>query len=208
LVKFSHFNHVCQLRDEGLLYMNNLPYFWKIEDENLRGDKYDGVAEIKRGNSGTATFKNDPRNQVKITSWSIGIQPPQPENINLFCMCAVRPSVGSFPVDERNVQFGDYAIILTNPQEFINRISLQLRSQHVKHKADLVEYVSDDYRGEIGPFRKLLKHAYQSEWRLVCYGGNGEARIFRIGSISDICIVVKSSEVNQSISGLLNVPIA
>lgn len=203
MVKFGQYEHICQLRDEGLLYMNNLPHFWKIEDGELRGDKFDGVAEVMRGSSGTVTPKNDLENPAKIVKWDIRTHPPQPEKINIFCLCAVRPSVGTFPVDKRNFRFGAYALILTNPREFIDRISSQLKSQNICHKARLVKYVDDDYTGEFGPFRKLIRFAYQSEWRLVCYDGIGERRIFYIGDIKDICIVVKSNKVNQKIPEIL-----
>lgn len=119
-------------------------------------------------------------------------------------MCAVRPSVGSFPIDQRNFEFGDYALILTNPQKFIDRISSQLESQQINHKANLVEYVDNNYVGEVGPFRKLKNFDYQSEWRLVCYNGPGKERNdIHIGSIKDICVVVKSNEVNQRLSIIL-----
>ncbi|MFC1934776.1 hypothetical protein ACFLXZ_00470 [Chloroflexota bacterium] len=203
LVKFSQYEHICQLRDEGILYMNNLPYFWQIEDEELRGDKLDSIAEIRRGNSGIAVPKNEPDKPVTITSWNSWRYPCQPEKTNIFCMCAVRPSVGSFPIDKKNFRFGDYALILTNSQEFIDRISSQLKAQNISHKANLVEYVSNNYVGEVGLFRKSKKFAYQSEWRLVCFDGPGKERDFRIGDIKDICIIVKSSEVNQRLSVLL-----
>ena len=46
LVKFGSHEHILQLQQTGLLYLNNLPYFWKIEDQELRGDRYDGVDNI------------------------------------------------------------------------------------------------------------------------------------------------------------------
>jgi len=207
LVKFGHYEHICQLRDEGLLYMNTLQYLRQIEDEELRGDEFEGVAEVHRGDRGTFTPENEPEKQFIIGRWKLRWDLPQLEKINIFCMCAVRPSVGSFPVDKRNFRFGDYVLILLNPQEFIDRISSQLESQNVNHNANLVEYISNDPVGEVGPFRKRKNFTYQSEWRLVCYGGNGEARIFRIGSITDICMVVKSNDVNKKLPGLLNVTI-
>ncbi len=187
--------------------MNNLPYFWQIEDEELRGDKLDSVAEIRRGNSGIAVSKNEPDKPVTITNWNLWTYPYQPEKKNIFCMCAVRPSVGSFPIDKRNFRFGDYALIVTNPQAFIDRISSQLRSQNISHKANLVEYVSNNYVGAVGPFRKFKNFAYQSEWRLVCYGGPGKQRDdIRVGDIKDICIVVKNIEVNEQVARLLELP--
>jgi hypothetical protein len=164
LVKFGQYEHLCQLRDEGLLYLNNLPYFWKIEeDEELRGDPFDGVAEVLRGSKGTVTPRNGPGVPVDVHNWVIRVHPPEAEKMNIFCMCAVHPSAGSFPVDERNFRFGDHALVLTNPQEFIDRTASQLESENISRRADLVEYVDDEHMGEVGPFRKLRSFAYQSE---------------------------------------------
>jgi hypothetical protein len=49
LIKFGKLEHLQQLQDKGLLYMNNLPYFWNIEDEELRGDPLDCAAQVLRG---------------------------------------------------------------------------------------------------------------------------------------------------------------
>ena len=203
LVKFGHYEHICQLRDQGLLYMNNLPYFWNIEGDELRRDELDSVAEVVRGSYGTATPANEPERHMKVRNWHIRKHPHEPEKINIFCMFAVRPSVRTLPVDKRNFRFGDYALILTDPQEFIDRISSQLKSHNIRHKANLVEYVSNKYVGEIGPFRKRKEFTYQSEWRVVCYNGPGKERIFRIGCIKGISLIVKSNEANQKISDLL-----
>ncbi|MFV1967548.1 MAG: hypothetical protein ACC628_19135 [Pirellulaceae bacterium] len=203
LAKFGQYEHMCQLRDEGLLYLNNLPYFWKTEDEELRGDPFDGVSEVLRGSSGTVTSAGSPRKPMKVTSWVIRVYPPQAENTNIFCMCAVRPLAGSFPVDERNLRFGSHALVMTNAQEFIDRIASQLKSKNITGKADLVEYVDENYKGDVGPFRKLTGFAYQSEWRLICYDGPGGPRKLRIGSIRDICTIVRNVEVNQKISEFL-----
>jgi hypothetical protein len=206
LVKFGRYENLCQLRDQGLLYMKSLQYFKKIEDEDLRGDKYEGVAEIKRGTSGTVTPKNNPGSPYIVRRWEIRWDLPHYKNINIFCMCAVRPSMGSFPVNKRNFRFGDHALILTKPQEFIDRISSQLKSQNINHKANLVEYFNNDYVGEVGPFRKPINFAYQSEWRLACYSGHDkELNDICIGNIKDISIVVGSTDVNSKLSDLLNI---
>ncbi len=52
LIKFGLQDHLLQLQDEGLLYMNNLPCFWKIEDEELRGDPCDCIDEVAIRESG------------------------------------------------------------------------------------------------------------------------------------------------------------
>ena len=167
LVKFGCLKHLQQLQDDGLLYMNNLPYFWKTEDDELRGDPYDSVDEVARGSKARILLQDGTEVPFESTNWAIRIHPFEPARINVFCMYALRPSAGSFPVDDRNYKFGDCALVVTEPQEFIDRVATRLRKEGISGKADLVEYVDDQYIGKIGPFRKLGQFAYQSEWRLV-----------------------------------------
>jgi hypothetical protein len=200
LVKFGQQEHLQQLQDDGLLYMNNLPYFWQIEDEELRGDPYDSVDEVARGRNSKITLPNGREVPFQGTSWVIRIRPPEAERINIFCMYALRPSTGSFPVDSRNYKFGDSALVVTQPQEFIDRVGASLRTDRINGRGDLVEYVDEQYAGEIGPFRKLRQFTYQSEWRLVCYDGPGEVRKIMIGGIRNISIVMPSREINKIVT--------
>ena len=133
---------------------------------------------------------------LKLTKWTLRVPPEEPELINIFCMFALRPALGSFPVDERNFRFGDYALVLLDPQEFINRIHEKLKVLKIEHKANLVEYVPNDYSGKLGLFRKREAYGYQSEWRLVTYKGPGCQRRIEIGSIDDISTMIASAEIN------------
>jgi hypothetical protein len=201
LVKFGLKEHLLQLSDQGLLYMNNLPHFWKIEDECLRGDPYDSVDRVEIGNHGTIQVKgtNNLDIPLKLTKWTLRVHPEEPERINIFCMFALRPAFGSFPVDEKNFRFGEYALVLLDPQQFINRIHEKLKVLRIEHKANLVEYVPNDFSGRLGPFRKRETYRYQSEWRLVAYKGPGCERKIKIGSIDDISTIIASSEINGAI---------
>ncbi len=197
LIKFGQQEHLLQLQDEGFLYMNHLPYFWKIEDEELRGDPFDCNARIERGPRIGLTLE-DGREVFMEGTWTLGAPPSEPEKINMLCMYALRPlAKDTFPVDERNFRFGEHALVLINRDEFMLRIESVLKSQRIKAQAGLVEYVDDCYRGELGPFRKLPKFAYQSEWRLVCLDGPGGPRAMRMGSIRDISVIIRSDEVNK-----------
>jgi hypothetical protein len=196
LIKFGREEDLLQLRDEGLLYMNNLPYFWGIEDEALRGDPFDCVTEINRGPKVTMR-QPDGKDLVIGGNWVIRMHPPAPEKMNIFCMYALRPAIENFPVDERNFRFGEHAVVLLNPQEFMTRIGSYLKTEKIEARGDLVEYVDDDHTGKLGPFKKLRKFAYQSEWRLVCMSGPGGPRNIRIGSIRDISALVRCVEINK-----------
>jgi hypothetical protein len=124
------------------------------------------------------------------------MHPPAPEKINIFSMYALRPVIGNFPIDERNFRFGEHALVMLNPQEFMTRIEAILKTNEIEAKGDLVEYVDDDHTGKLGPFKKLRKFAYQSEWRFVCLGGSGGPRKIQIGSIRDISALIRCDEIN------------
>jgi len=199
LIKFGLQKHLLQLQEEGLLYMNNLPYFWGIEDGELRGDPFDCNARIERGPKIGLTLP-DGKEVFMEGTWTLRMPPSEPDKINLFCMYALRPlAEGSFPVDAKNLRFGEHALVLINRNEFMLRIESVVKSQRIKAQAGLVEYVDDCYKGELGPFRKLTKFSYQSEWRLVCLDGPGGPREIRIGSIRDISAIIRSDEVNKEI---------
>jgi len=193
LIKFGSCEHVSQLRDDGLLYMNNLPYFWKIEDSRLRGDECDGVDARHTGNSGTVKTL-DGKTIATVTNWTANLPPSKPEKINLFCMYALRQS--SLPVDKRNYRFGDHTVVVTHAQEFIDRVASHLKHQRIAFKANLVEYVDDNQNGQLGPFKKRRMFAHQSEWRVGCYDGPGGVRKITIGSIQDISFIIPSNELN------------
>lgn len=115
-------------------------------------------------------------------------------------MYALRPLIdGTFPVNKKMQKFGNHALLLMNRDEFLHRLELKLKSQEIVGDGDLVEYVSDEHIGELGPFRKLSRFSYQYEWRLVCYDGPGDVRKINIGSIRDISVILPTDEVNKQI---------
>jgi len=199
LIKFGELEHLEQLQDEGLIYMNILPYFWKIEDEELRGDPFDcAIQAIQRGPMITMGLPDG--KVVKVCNdYTMKIRPLNPEKINIYCMYALRPHIdGVFPVDKRNQRFGGYALLI-NPNEFMQRLELYLKSNEILANGDLVEYVNDEHTDKLGPFRKFSRFSYQHEWRLVCHNGSGEPRIIQIGSIQDISVILPFNEVDKQI---------
>lgn len=198
LIKIGKQEHIAALHDEGLLYMNTLPYYWEIEDGEVRGDPHDGIDKLLRGESARISSDDGTEIPVTVIGWNLRIHPINPDEINLFCMYSLRRS--TFPVDDRAHEFGDTALILTRPQEFLDRIGAAMRDQNARGHGDLVEYVPDNYAGEIGPFRKLQKFSWQSEWRLVTYHGPKGPRTLSIGCLHDISKIVSVAELNQFVS--------
>ena len=198
LIKFGEYEHLCSLRDKGEIYMNTLPYFREIEDGELRGDPFDSVTEIIRGNKGHIALETGQK--IQLTDFVLRIGPDTPENTNLFCMYTMRPKHGAYPINEKNFKFGEYALVFFDSQELINRIGKSLRQLGISAKANIVEYVGNDHVGEMGPFKKLEAFSYQSEWRLVCENGTGNPRTIVIGDLSTICTLVKAKNINKEIT--------
>lgn len=198
VVKFGKQINILDLQNEGLLYLNNLTYFWDIEDEELRGDPFDSVEEVRRGPRVEIPLPDGKRFSME-GEWVIRSYPTNPEKINIFCMYALRPFSGTFPINEKIFRFGEFALVIIDKPEFFKRIESTLKLQKIRGEAGLVEYVVNDYTGQLGPFRKLKRFEYQSEWRLVCYDGPGGPRKIRIGSIKDISIIIRSNQINEEI---------
>jgi hypothetical protein len=175
--------------------MNNLAYFWQLEDGQVRGDPHDGIATLHRGSHAEIYTQDGTKIPVATTEWTLRIPPDASDTINVFCMYALRAS--SSPVPERVIEFGDSALVITNPQEFMDRVLSHLRDNNIQGNADLVEYVPNDYAGEIGPFRKLETFRWQSEWRLVCYAGPSGPRTLSLGPLEDIADLIPTSELNK-----------
>ena len=197
LLKFGKREHLFQLRNEGLLYLNALPYFGEIEDGGIRGDCFDGVEQVARGHKAKLKAANGAEIPLNVTNWTFRIHPFEPERMNLFCMYACRPSLGTFPVNDRNNAFGDHVLVMTNPQRFLDQVASTLKTQGIQGKFGLVEYVDDEHTGQLGPFRKLKKFAFQSD------DGPGEARMIRIGSLGDISKIIPTNEMHRELARLL-----
>jgi hypothetical protein len=105
---------------------------------------------------------------------------------------------GGFPVDPRNLAFGDSYIVLTNGQEFVNRVRSAPLPKGRKLHLGLIQYVErTTYDGRLEPFRKFGDFSYQQEFRLAVFGGDGNEFELAIGDISDICVVGPTSEINE-----------
>ncbi len=199
LIKFGSYENICSLRDKGEIYMNTLPYFREIEDNELRGDPFDSVNEIQRGTKGHVLIPNSDK-KIQITNFEIRIGPDEAEKINLYCMYALRARPESYPINEKNFKFGSHALIIFKAQLFMDKLRNSLKEKGINGSSNLVEYIDNNHTGEVGKFKKLEKFSYQSEWRMVCNNGEGRSRKITIGSIKEISLMVESKNINNEVS--------
>ena len=193
-IKFGNLHHLQTMQNDGLLYMNPIQYFWDIDDDNLRGDLLDSLKEYHKGSKAELIFNDNLNFKPTVKSWDLKIHADNYQETNLFCMYALKPDTCPIPI--KNYEFGNYALLILYPDKFMDQIVSSIRKQKLNLRAELVSYVSDNHTGKIGSFVKLNKYKYQSEWRMQINNGNGKPRKFHIGNISDISLIVKTSELS------------
>ncbi len=205
LLKFGEREHLEEFRREGLLYMNPLAYFLKLESDAERGDSFEGATWIYQpkhveivsdtGGIGLGKFvarEPDSAGPVRI---ALG----RTAACNVYCMFAVTKPVDGELVNSENLKFGNSVVAVLNVGEFLNRIASAARDAGLSSEAGLVEYYDEEgYSGETGRFRKRSKFAHQQEFRIVVEPGCAGPRRIVVGSLLDITSeVLPSSEANQ-----------
>jgi hypothetical protein len=193
-IKFGELDHINSLIDRGELYLNTFKYFREIEDGAVRGDRYEGASEIHRGTKGSINTSVGEVVGAYLVSWDLGLFSVVNSNTNIFSIFTLTPN--NYPITERVLDFGEYAFVVRRPDEFLARIKTALEAQGVVGCCNRVEYVSDDFTGDIDPFTKRSLFEWQSEWRLKVDGGSGEARKIVIGNLSDIAFICRTTDVN------------
>jgi hypothetical protein len=193
LLKLGRKEHLETLRN-GLLYMNTLAYFNKLEADSARSDEYEGTDSILQPQHvrhfiiepnvpGVSPHRVNPQDLDGPLRWSRN----RTSACNVFCMFSItEPIVGPvFP--EGYEWFGDHFVIFTDTPEFLTRVGLALQSQGLRGCRGMVEYYDEsEYSGETGRFRKRSRFAYQREFRIIVEPGLDGPRCFEIGDLTDI----------------------
>lgn len=190
LIKVGKSSHIDQLQQEGLIYCNTLKYFRDIESSNKeRHDGREGAnSSIKGGNLQIfIPGRKDPL-PVQITKSHLNTYDDSTLMTHLYCLYAITPKhiTGKPFIDEKNIGFGEKALLLTRPLEFIERIKKAI-SQNIKCYYDLVDYYDDNETHEhLTVFQKPNQFEHQNEFRFHFKGHIGDTLEVRIGSIEDI----------------------
>lgn len=190
--------HILNLLQKGEIYINTVNIIREYDDNEERSDPHDSILErdflgkvkVKIGDVGLDTKNNgitlDAENCVMIKDSEI--------NGNIYCLSGIYTKELE---DERETiefktqSFGESVIIITNPREFINRVTTTLKAngyQDIKYWA--VEYFPNDYSGEVGIFRKHEKFKHQNEFRFFIPNTNNEPIRIEIGAIEDIAVMM------------------
>jgi hypothetical protein len=202
LFKVGSLEHLAAMQ-RGLLYMNSLAYFAKLEKEStgaLRSDLLETILGriyggptgkyfnkfILRIGDGNEAKEFDVSNNAVLT-----VAVPDPSHAMIFCFSALADeetgrmpgeSNGELRLDERLLKFGSHMLLIRNAPALSARITDAISkhpylysSKYFQGGYGLVEYVDlERTSGNIGLFRKDKKYSWQHEFRF-CFGVRDEA---------------------------------
>lgn len=202
IIKFSERKYIQELQ-EGKIYMNTLEYFRNCENEvhkdNLEGA--DALHQADRIVSLTIEATNIKPIILTKDSGLINFSMGSEHNryINIYCMylwTIIRDKQSE--IDNRLLEFGDTALIITNRNEFIRRVLKSVKQEGYNCQYGLIEYFDEEtFHGDVGIFKKRKSFEYMNEFRIaVAARMDNKPYILNIGSISDISVIIKPHDTN------------
>lgn len=201
LVKIGKPEHLEDFRKTGRMRMPRLATFQGLEDDVGRGDRHDGLAAWLQPEKCVVKFKD-----ITLTGLirPVAVSLDDTARHHVFCLHAITsyrlPAIfdeAAPAIDPENFKLGTHALIITNPTEFIRRLTAAAKRAKIGLLAGPVEYLDPDvHHGEVGAFRKFKSYAYQSEWRVLVDPTSDEILWLDLGSLEDISLLVSTSEIN------------
>ena len=204
-IKVGELKYMEKLLLEGEIFCKPFKYFTAAEQDSLRHDKYDGAAYITQ-------IKNiellDPVSKQPFAKASSGqLYYHQPEDKgNIYCLYGIETAslnlsadiTQAFNLDMNGLNFGDTAIIIFDPGEFIERAKKEIqRLGNIFQFGPVIYYDEKSYQGELSPFYKSKKFSLQKEIRFWIPNRLDQDLTFKIGNISDIAKLLPKDDIQK-----------
>lgn len=193
-LKLGSEENILVLFENGTIYMNTIEYFRKVEDEELRGDKYEGVSRVI--NSLPGTFKI-PGIEREFNYIKVHLRESYKEVLgNIYSLYAISSKGYSNPLDfefdKRNLRFGTHGILIKNLPLFFSKIESELKRNNLKFNHGFVDYYDkEEVCKEISLFEKPNEFEYQKEFRFYIENDKIEPIKIQIGSMKDYAEIFK-----------------
>jgi hypothetical protein len=206
LFKFGELEHLRALR-QGIVYTSPWNYFSNAEN----------VAE-RDPNEGTHAWFNPTQTTIQIAgrkftkeggTLSASIKFPDTQT-KVFCAseaCRENCSVAGPIFEERMTRHGQHLLVITGVKHFCEQLTaaltiLQDKKVIERFEARRVTYFDENtYDGEVGPFQKASRFAFEKEWRLMVRSVVAENVSFKldIGSIESDSTLMATKDFKNKI---------
>ena len=197
-LKLGSEENILDLFENGTIYMNTIEYFRKVEDEELRGDKYEGVSRVINSLPGTFKIPGIDRefNYIKVH-----LKESYKEVLgNIYSLYAISskgfPNPLDFKFDERNLRFGTHGVMIKDLPLFFNKIENELKKNNLKFNHGFVDYYDkEEVSREITLFEKPLEFEHQKEFRFYVENDKIKPIKIQIGSMKDYAEILKIEDI-------------
>jgi len=188
-LKFGAEEHIKDLHRNGTIFMNPIQYFRTLEDEELRGDSYEGISKITNLPPGQFEI---PAIGFKGNYLSIQLRESYETILgNIFSLYCIsshgwkRPK--DFKFDERIKRFGSHCLVVKDNMTFLSRIKNELERLDLRCRHGFIEYYDKHtVNRTITLFEKPLEFEYQKEFRFYVERDSDQPFKFSIGSLTEI----------------------
>ena len=203
LIKFGKREHLEKLQRMGQMRFTSLESFRQTKEQQ-RGDELEGALEIVNGGFtevncehptlGTFNFKIDEQSETRFLK----------TDASPYCIFScyaltyeMLNTADIYKIDERMAEFGDHALVIKNPRQFIDRVHEQLIIQNKSWKTNLTQYrdltSAGNFRADL--FTKSDKYIHQNEFRFLFESDNNSPQFIELGSIKDISEIHSSRNI-------------
>ena len=218
LVKFFNNPNYADDFVHGRLFTNRLSRFKKAEDsdESGRMDRHEGT--IGWMQSGECRLTLNGMDMSDDLAGPVQIQKNWLNNLNVFCVHAAHSgdldlaslsndSIESLrqelTIPDECSALGNYAVVVKNVTEFINRMRSSAQAKDYRIAWGLVKYyepatLHGNFRDVESVFQKQDQYSFQREFRFVIDSGSLREcpLVMDIGDIRDITLQLESAELN------------
>lgn len=212
LIKVGKKDHLLSLQNEGQIYFGTFSGYRGMDKKEIRKLLRCHLNQEPGNHIKYDSYRTDPREGLKFrieANVSVKVTTPPFQNISfndpkgsinvyqnrythLLCLYHIPRYLNeNFKIDMEMTQFGEYALIITQPKIFLERLMAKMEQPF---DMDYVNYSSEE-KEIYSVFDKRKHYSYQNEFRIVT--NIKEGNFIRIGNIKDITVLVKSSNLQS-----------
>lgn len=183
-LKLNYYDHIKNLLEEGIVFLNTLRRFGEIENESLRDHTEHTL--FRRYSDGVLEIKNPLGEKVSLTSNNVAFK--YTIKGNAFCLYAITEDLceKSDSVDISIAGDYDAFLIILDTEEFIQRVVTALVAKGFDPDYRFIEYKDPS---DESIFHKSTIHSAENEYRFVVINDKDVPETIQIGSIEDIAIM-------------------
>ncbi|MCP3660379.1 MAG: hypothetical protein GY830_08790 [Bacteroidetes bacterium] len=207
LLKFHEKKIIEDMYENGAIFMNTIDYFENTENK-VKKDKNENITHLSQSNK-MLKFNIAGKNMQLVKNTQVKIKCSNymrnvyTHKFSFFGLYSDdKYEIGEKIFDKKMLEHGKYLLLILNPKEFFKRFLQVLKDEIIQYYCDRVQYINEKiYEGEMGPFKKFEKFAYEKEYR-ICINHSkvyDHSVTFKIGNLKDIAYIISSSDLKNKV---------